>query len=56
MIEQLGIVINYECKDPVSVLGFVSGFMYGVCMNDCDPGLMGMLFDLIIPGFMEWLF
>ena len=33
------------CNDPVSVLGFVPGFMDGLFMNECGPGLMGMLFD-----------
>ena len=35
----------YRCNDPVSVVGFMPGFMYGSCMNDCGPGLMDMLFD-----------
>ena len=30
----------------VSVLGFVPGFMYGLCMNDCDQGLMGYVMCL----------
>ena len=34
-----------SCNDQVSVLGFVPEFMYGLCMNDCAPGLMGMLCD-----------
>ena len=37
--------LHIICNDPVSVLGFVPGFMDGLFMNDCGPGLMDMLFD-----------
>ena len=38
-------ILLRECNDPVSVSGFVPGFMDGLFMNDCGPGLMDMLFD-----------
>ena len=39
------IIWNLICNDPVSVLGFVPGFMYELFMIDCGPRLMDMLFD-----------
>lgn len=35
------------------MIGFVPGFVYGLCMNDCDPGFMGYVMWLIDSSFHE---